>query len=155
MSTHRWVCSTFTVVLLSLVSFRTVERAYTHPTATRICQDTVVVTDADSGKRIGTARGNILIVRLEGQPGTGYGWQIVRNDTIKLKPLGEPVLEAGQGLAGGVEHQLFSFKAQRAGTIVLELQYVRPWEKDVPPAKTYQIKVKIRQVRSSTTKPCH
>ncbi|MFM6283121.1 MAG: protease inhibitor I42 family protein, partial [Dolichospermum sp.] len=32
---------------------------------------------------------------------------------------------------------------QKSGSTQLELQYSRPWEKNIPPIKTYQITVKI------------
>lgn len=90
MSINKWIYSAFMIVVLFLFSFSTAEKAYTHPAGMPKSQDTVVVTDTHSGKRISIARGNVLVVRLESQPGTGYGWQVVRSDSTRLKSLGEP-----------------------------------------------------------------
>ncbi|HEY7543787.1 MAG TPA: protease inhibitor I42 family protein [Blastocatellia bacterium] len=108
-------------------------------------KDTVTVTDKDNGKKISLAKGNMLIVRLEARPGTGYGWQVAKNEADKLKPEGEPTLEPpDKEVMDGIEHQVFRFKAISEGTITLELHYVRPWEKEAPPEKTYSIEVQIR-----------
>jgi len=115
----------------------------------------ITVTDRDSSRTVKLAKGDTLAIKLEAQLGTGYGWQVVKSDTTRLKSLGEPLVEPGQGLPGGVEHQVFRFVALRSGSCTVELHYLRPWEKDTPPAKTYQIKVQIRKARSSTTKPSH
>ncbi|MEW6211958.1 MAG: protease inhibitor I42 family protein [Acidobacteriota bacterium] len=108
-------------------------------------KDTLTVTDKDNGKKISLAKGNTLIVRLEARPGTGYGWRVAKNDAEKLKPEGEPTEESpGKEVIDGTEYQIFRFKAVSRGTVFLELHYVRPWEKDAPPEKTWSMEAQIR-----------
>lgn len=108
-------------------------------------QETATVTDSDNGRQVSVARGGTLTVRLEAIPGTGYGWKLVKAAPDQLTPLGESVLETSkEGVPGAREHQVFRFRAQAAGSGVLELHSVRPWEKDVPPAKTYRLEVQVR-----------
>jgi inhibitor of cysteine peptidase len=108
-----------------------------------ISKHVVTVTEKDNDSTVTIAKGDTLVIRLEAQLGTGYGWQVVKNDTARLKSLGEPLVEPGQGLAGGVEHQVFRFGVLKSGSGTVELHYMRPWEKDVPPTKTYRITVQV------------
>ena len=105
----------------------------------------VTITEQDDGGTVTVARKGTLVVRLKSQMGTGYGWQVARNDGRRLKLLGPPEQENSQGgLPGGDEHQIFRFKALRSGTTLLELRYVRPWEKGKPPSKTFRLEVRVR-----------
>jgi inhibitor of cysteine peptidase len=44
--------------------------------------------------------------------------------------------------AGGTE--LWTFKAVGAGKTTIALNYARPWEKDIPPAKSETFTVDVR-----------
>lgn len=108
-------------------------------------EETVTVTDKDNGGQVSVAKGGTLVIRLEAIPGTGYGWQVVKDDTERLELLGKPEFEqSGRDLAGASEQQIFRFRALALGLSQLELHYVRSWEKDVPSAKTFKVKVLIR-----------
>lgn len=108
-------------------------------------QATKTVTDKDAGGQVALAPGDILIVKLEASPGTGYGWEIIDLDTTVLSPLGEPTLESAEkGGPGAMEQQVFRLQAKKAGSTLLKLDYVRPWEKDIPPINTYSIDVEVR-----------
>ena len=105
----------------------------------------VTVTEQDEGQTVAVARKGTLVVRLKSQLGTGYGWQVVRNDKRRLKLLASPEQENSQGgLPGGGEHQIFRFKALRSGKTLLELGYVRPWEKGKAPLKAFRLEVRVR-----------
>ncbi len=102
----------------------------------------ITVTDEDNNGRVQLAKSDSLIVRLASQPSTGYGWKIVQNDTSRLRFQGEAWESPDtEGLMGTREYQAFRFIAQKADSSVVKFHYVRPWEKDAPPAKTYLIKV--------------
>ncbi|MGM3308563.1 protease inhibitor I42 family protein [Anabaena sp. WFMT] len=105
----------------------------------------VTVNDTNNNGQIILEKDSVLIVKLLATPGTGYSWQMIKNDPHKLKPLGDSVLEPLADQAPGAsENQVFRFLAQSSGSTVLELHYLRPWEKNIPPLKTYQINVQIR-----------
>jgi inhibitor of cysteine peptidase len=110
--------------------------------------DNIIITEKNSGGKLQMAPGGILILKLEAIPGTGYAWQVVRNNPNLLKLLGESVFEPIVGdtkkeILGAPEYQVFRFKAQRSGTNILELSYKREWEKEVAPLKTFRITVQI------------
>jgi predicted secreted protein len=102
---------------------------------------TITVTEEDS--EVELYCGDMLIVRLAVRPGTGYSWQIVENDPELLSPQGEPEFESESGEPGGTEYQVFRFRAEEEGDVLLELHYVRSWEEEEEPEKIYSLEVKI------------
>lgn len=105
----------------------------------------LVVTDSDSGKRIALAPGAELEVSLNATSGTGYLWQIAGNDPAVLKPRGLGNFEIPKDAApGAMGTQVFHFDAQTPGSAKLAMVYVRPWEKNVAPVRTWSIAVSVR-----------
>jgi predicted secreted protein len=105
----------------------------------------VVVTENDNAGEIRMIRGDTLIVQLKTRICTGYGWQILKGDSLSLKPAGETVIETHEErLTGGQETQILRFIAQRPGVISVRLGYCRPWEMHLPPEKYFHIRVHIR-----------
>ncbi|MDQ3472604.1 MAG: protease inhibitor I42 family protein [Acidobacteriota bacterium] len=83
-----------------------------------------------------------MTIKLKAQLGTGYGWQVVKSK--QFKSLGNPELESpSKGSPGGIERQVFQFKALTSGLLELELHYLRPWEKGAKPLKTYRLLVQV------------
>ena len=103
----------------------------------------VVVTNKDNGKTTAVVKGNVLVIRLESQPGTGYAWRIGKYEKDNLDFAGETTAQ-GSDLPGGIEYQVFRFKTLKAGSASAELEYVRSWEQDKPPVKTFKINLDIR-----------
>jgi predicted secreted protein len=104
----------------------------------------MIVTLSDDGRDVILKTGRSLIVRLEAIPGTGYGWQIVRNGEPQLQLEGAPRFEPRSNVeAGGVEDEVFRFRAQATGVAELECVYRRPWEKQGPGAKRFTIRIVI------------
>ena len=105
----------------------------------------VNLTDQDNGQQLSIPTGTQLILRLEAIPGTGFGWQIVENGFPQLHLEKDPVFEPkSQEEAGGLEDEVFRFRAEEPGMVNLELHYRRPWEKDVLASKTFRIQVKVK-----------
>ncbi|MDD8027309.1 MAG: protease inhibitor I42 family protein [Acidobacteriota bacterium] len=102
----------------------------------------VIVTDKDNDKTIAIAQGDILVVRLESQPGTGYAWRIAKYGKANLDFL-EETAAAGSAKPGGIEYQIFRFKATKAGSSCVELEYVRAWERDKPALKKFIVHLNI------------
>ena len=110
--------------------------------------DTIIITERDNNGQVEIVLGAILVLKLEAIPGTGYSWQVMRNDPALLNPLGESIFEPKaadpqKGALGAPAYQTFRFKAQSSGTRVLELQYKRGWEEKALPMKTFRITVRI------------
>ena len=105
----------------------------------------VRVTIKENGATVTLHSGDILEVTLPATLGTGYSWKVANSAATVLKEQGSP--EAGSaetaGKAGQPENQVFLFNTLAKGTGQLELQYLRPWEKDRKPAKTFSLTVKV------------
>jgi predicted secreted protein len=103
--------------------------------------DPKVITAADAGKTVSLIVGEQLTVRLDAQPGTGFGWEPDATSTPLLSSKGSTL--SGGNIPGGVETQSLTFVARAAGEGNLKLVYRRGWENDVPPAKSFSVTVKI------------
>ena len=119
----------------------------TAPPTTAVTADDHVLTLEDHGADIQLAVGDILTLKLDAIPSTGYSWTVVRNDVALLEPLGEPRFEQGDppatGPLGASGRQVFRFRAKAPGHQKLELHYRRSWEKE-PPLKAFEIEARIR-----------
>jgi len=105
----------------------------------------VTVTDRDDRGDVTLAAGQTLVVRLGVTLGTGFSWQVVTNNARILEPAEPPRIEPPERPApGAVEHQVFRFTARAKGSTVLELHYLRPWEKGAKPARTYRVTAMVR-----------
>jgi inhibitor of cysteine peptidase len=112
--------------------------------------DSLIITDKDNGSEVKIAFRDILTLKLEAIPGTGYAWHVVQNNPDLMKPLGksifEPIVEdTKKEMLGSPKHQVFRFRAQGSGTNILELHYKRKWEKNVKPQKKFSITVLIHE----------
>jgi inhibitor of cysteine peptidase len=102
----------------------------------------VVATEQNDGEKILLAKDAQLVVKLPSQPGTGYGWRV--GESGLLRALGKAEIETpSEGVPGQKERQVFRFRAQASGSSFLELQYVREWEANAKPAKTFRLQVEI------------
>jgi inhibitor of cysteine peptidase len=102
----------------------------------------------DRGRQIELAQGQTLTIALESNPTTGYRWEVAEPAGGTLEQIGEVAFQAAGTTntqlvgAGGTES--FRFEAKGAGTGTLKLVYHRPWEKDVDPLETFELRVVVR-----------
>jgi inhibitor of cysteine peptidase len=102
--------------------------------------------DAD-GTSVEIKVGQALEVSLEGNPTTGYSWEVKESGEPTLKPQGEPAYvqaETGATLVGGGGTYTFRYVGAEAGTAMLELIYHRSWEADVAPLEAFTLEVTVR-----------
>jgi inhibitor of cysteine peptidase len=110
-------------------------------------EKTVRVTIQQDGTTVTLKKGNLLEVTLPATLGTGYSWQVTQAGEVllSLRHQSDGKKRNGEGpKTGGAENQVFQFDAKSRGTGKLELQYVRPWEKQAPPAKTFSLTVTVQ-----------
>ncbi|MGA3053434.1 MAG: protease inhibitor I42 family protein [Candidatus Korobacteraceae bacterium] len=105
----------------------------------------IVITDADNGKDVDLPAGDTLVLRLESNPSTGYSWAI-KGDPSPLRLVKSSTKKNGQNshVVGAPVTQEFRLTAVSAGMVSLTLEYRRPWESNVAPAKTFQVRVNAR-----------
>ena len=104
----------------------------------------IPVSEQDNGKTVELLTGDKLIVELEGNPTTGYLWEVESGEGKELKQEGEAEFNPASSLVGSGGKVSLQFKAVTPGKVVLRLVYHRPWEQDIPPEKTYEIEVIIK-----------
>ena len=118
------------------IAFVALVAAMSFPTAA-LAKD-VVVTEAENGKKVCLEVGDTLTLQLEGNPTTGYLWEVASKEMPYLKSY-----RVSTSLIGSGGTYTFTFRAESKGSMTMQVVYARPWEKDVPPAKTIEIPVVI------------
>lgn len=100
------------------------------------------LTDEDNGESVEMTVGEFLSITLEGNPTTGYKWQVAEYEDAVLEQQGEGTYTpAGKALGGGGSY-LFRFEAVGKGETTLRLIYFRPFESK-PPIKTFEVTITV------------
>jgi len=129
----------------SVIALFTLLLALTVATGCSPQQQEVKATIDDGGREMQLKKGQTLVVTLEGNPTTGYSWEVAEPlDEQVLQQAGEPEFKAESDLVGAGGVQILRFEAVNAGQMTLKLVYHRPWEKDVEPLETYSIQIVVR-----------
>lgn len=102
------------------------------------------ITEAMNGQTVKVKVGEPFDIKLRGNPTTGYGWQIADFDTGVVRQDKEAAYKADSLLTGAGGTYTYQFKVTGAGTTRLNFNYLRPWEKDVPPYKTFTITIEVQ-----------
>ena len=114
--------------------------------------------ESSNGKTASAVVGQEIIIRLKGNATTGYSWVVGKIEGDALGQVGkvkyvsdQPPMPAGGGdrrlmrhKVGGGGKYVFTFRATKAGTAKLTLEYKRLWEKGKPPAKTFTLTVNVK-----------
>lgn len=100
---------------------------------------------SDSGDVASLIQGQPLVVRLPANPSTGYSWTftVVGDDVLRLDSVSGEA-PAPNGMVGVPGEQVWSFRAQGVGRVVLTYVYTRPWEKHMAPAQTFTLTVVVK-----------
>lgn len=102
----------------------------------------VVVTQNDRGRTVDVRPGDVIVIRLEENLTTGYGWEIESGEgTVVALEESNHVETAGMAMGrGGM--RVLRFVALAQGSQEVRLQLRRPWE---PPDKAIeQFSITIR-----------
>jgi len=101
-------------------------------------------TEADDGNSIELHVGDTLEVTLPGNPSTGFQWEISNAGMAVLRSSGEPEFQSSRSALGSTGKITLRFEAVMTGQMELKLIYHRPFEKDVPPAQTFELSVTVK-----------
>jgi inhibitor of cysteine peptidase len=104
---------------------------------------TVEVGELGSAVRVSLEAGDTLRVVLPSTPSTGYSWRPAGDDTTGAMQLKGSQYKAGQPRPGASGTQTFTLAAKAPGEDHLRLNYVRPWEKNAKPARTYAVYITV------------
>ena len=104
----------------------------------------VKLTEKEAGESVEVAKGGTLEITLEGNPTTGYTWEVESVDDKVLKQEGEPDFKADSDAMGAGGMMTLKFKAEGAGKTDIKLVYHRPWEEGEAPAETFEVSVTVK-----------
>ena len=96
-----------------------------------------------SGSSMEVQLGEEFYIYLEGNPSTGYTWEVIEDGALVTKLLEEEWMyeEEIPGSPGTVK---FTFTAEEVGEAELKLVYHRTWE-DEPPAEEYTLTIIVKE----------
>jgi inhibitor of cysteine peptidase len=102
------------------------------------------ITENDAGSTVKLQQRQILEVALQGNPTTGYTWEVVPGAESVLKQQSEPQFDAESKALGSGGRVTLRFEAVGQGEAALGLIYHRTFEPGVAPLDTFEVKVVVR-----------
>ncbi|HSB66349.1 MAG TPA: protease inhibitor I42 family protein [Anaerolineales bacterium] len=100
--------------------------------------------DGDCGSTVELNTGDTLLLILEGNPTTGYTWEIESNDPAVIKPDGKPEFNSESEAIGAGGTYTFRFNAVAKGQVTLKLVYHRSFEANMPALKSCELTIKVK-----------
>ena len=105
-------------------------------------QATLQLTGMDSGRTIKVKVGTVINISLEGNPTTGYLWEVTSKNAPVLT-LVKQEFKPGSKLIGAGGTTTFQYRADKKGNTKVTVVYHRPWEKNKAPIKTFQLNIAV------------
>ena len=140
------------VVLLAAMLFSLGGAAAASTLSAGSAPQEIQVTEQNDGGAV-SLNGEVLVLNLESNPSTGYGWQVQGLDTRLLRQLEaaewRPHVE---GKLGGWGTEVLRFAAVARGQTTLHLVYARPWEV-ASPIKSYSVEVQVAEPSRDVSYP--
>ena len=103
----------------------------------------IVVGLGDAGRSLTLSPGDVVIVEVEENLGTGYSWAVADDGGGVLSQIESTHIPAPRQLMGAPGIHRFRFSAARAGTGTLELRLCRPWESSRAPAQRLRLPITV------------
>ena len=98
--------------------------------------------ESNNNTTISVTTGRFLVITLEGNPTTGYTWEVTEPlDELVLRQAGGIVNVPESDLMGAPSKQIATFEVVGAGDATIKMVYHRPWETDVEPVDTFTLNV--------------
>ncbi len=111
-------------------------------------EESMKLSESDSGKTVEINVGDKLEIILDGNPTTGFIWEVSSLDS-KFLGQGEEKFAPSSNNMGSGGLEIKSFQAVAPGTSQLSLIYHRPFEPNNPPLRSFTITVDIKSVTKS------
>ncbi|MFP4055764.1 MAG: protease inhibitor I42 family protein [Candidatus Brocadiia bacterium] len=108
----------------------------------------LVLGEEDRGKTVRATVGQVVVVRLPGNPTTGYRWEVRAVEGQAVRQVGEVgyvAKKVPRGVVGSGGTFLAVFRAVRPGRGEVRMAYARPWEKGKPPEKTFHATIAVQR----------
>jgi predicted secreted protein len=132
-----WIIITTTAVI-GLVGAAVAIAA--HDDTPQESQGIAVLDLADDGATLRTGMGDTVTIELDGNPTTGYVWEVLAIDERFVRPTGDPGYRRDSDLPGSAGRFTFEFEVVAGGESSVLLGYHRPWE-DTDPLHTFEFTI--------------
>ncbi|MBM7866225.1 hypothetical protein GTO89_08020 [Heliobacterium gestii] len=117
-----------------------------------------IINENYDGKQVTIKQGEILEVQLNSNASTGYSWNygiepdsnVLSEVEHRYTSLTNPAQTKPLIGAGGQE--CWRFIPSKSGVTKLKLNYIRPWESETPPARTFTVEINADAPSSTITK---
>ena len=101
--------------------------------------------DSSSGKQIDIAIGGTLTVTLDSNQTTGFSWELKEiGDTNILQKMDSKYVAPTSNMVGAGGKEVWNFKALKAGTTTLSMEYSQPWAGGQKDAKSFNLTVVVK-----------
>lgn len=100
--------------------------------------------ESDSGKRVEMRVGDDLEIVLPANPTTGYVWNSSTHDSDQLRLVNSDFYPDSKNIGGG-GMEIIKFRAEAAGKSQVKLMFHRPFERAIPPLKTFVVTIVINK----------
>jgi len=106
--------------------------------------DIVVVTEADSGKQVFAQVGQLIELRLDANPSTGYMWDLSSLDGTALVVV-DRLFQPLSDRPGAAGTETIRLRALRTAKMHLKLEYHRSWEIGKAPLRIFSLSLLVRE----------
>jgi inhibitor of cysteine peptidase len=101
---------------------------------------------SEADEEIKVEVGQDFVITLESNRTTGFTWELAEPlDNNILELLNAEYIKAVARIIGIPGREVWTFKAVRPGKTNISLEYVRPWEQNVVPAKKKIFSVTVKE----------
>ena len=102
----------------------------------------VKLDEQHNGQSVEVNSGDRISVTLEGNPTTGYSWELSEFDPAVVELVGEPDYKTDTKMLGSGGTYTFTLKAVGSGATTVKLIYHRSWE-DAEPEKVFEVTLHV------------
>lgn len=106
-------------------------------------QETVLI-PSDKGKKIEVHTGDMILVRLDENPTTGYQWKVGELDPQIIELQDTQFSMAPETGIGGGGIKIFTFKAKSCGTVKVQLKLKREWEPEDALIDHFKVTISVK-----------
>lgn len=100
---------------------------------------------SSSGKQVEIGVGGSFTVTLDSNVTTGYSWELKGiSDTSVLEKTDNKYVAPTSNLMGASGKEVWTFKALKAGTTTLSMDYSQPWEGGQKGANSFNVIVVVK-----------
>jgi inhibitor of cysteine peptidase len=132
--------SAFCLLTLTPVASATALEEITGPSSHLEGCGIVCLDESDDGQTIHLRLDELVLVRLESNPSTGYDWHLEELDNEIVQSLCSAWVSDNPGLLGSPGDRMWFFQAESTGVTDLVLKYYRIWEGPDTAIKTFQLR---------------